>query len=170
MSTSQKFYLPIKRLIDILGSIAGIIVCFAFLWWWVFIINVFVTRGHPFFKSNRVGRNGKSFDCLKFRSMKNNADPNMTSRDKNVKHNLTTFGRFLRKTSIDETPQLLNIFIGQMSFIGPRPLIYKGDDTITIDLRKENGSIALRPGLSGQAQLHNRGVLDPVEKANQDYQ
>ena len=100
--------------------------------------------------------------------MKLDADPHMTSRDENAYKCLTGFGRFLRQTSIDETLQLFNIFVGQMAFIGPRPLIDVNEDVITINLRKENGSISLRPGLSGYAQIHKRGDLNPEQKAIYD--
>ena len=168
MRTSQKIYLPFKRLIGIFGSFIGIIVCFILLWWWVIPVNAIVTKGHPFFARHRIGKDGKAFRCLKFRSMKNDADPHMTSRDKNVSSSMTNFGKFLRRTSIDETMQLLNIFIGQMAFIGPRPLIDVNEDVITINKRKENGAIHLRPGLSGYAQIHKRGELDPIDKALYD--
>ena len=168
-TTRQKMYLPFKRLIGILGSLVGIVVCFALLWWWVIPINAIATKGHPFFVRHRIGRNGKAFRLIKFRSMRLDADPHMTSRNKSVQSQVTGFGKFLRASSIDETPQLLHIFIGQMAFIGPRPLIDVNEDVITIDERKKNGSIALRPGLSGYAQIHNRASLDPLEKANYDF-
>ena len=170
MTTRQKIYLPFKRLIGIGGSFVGILVCFALLWWWVIPVNAIVTKGHPFFARHRIGQNGKAFRCIKFRSMRNDANPHMTSRDSNMEEQITGFGKFLRKTSIDETPQLFNIFIGQMAFIGPRPLIDVNEDVITIDKRKENGAIILKPGLSGWAQIHRRGDLDPVEKAQYDYE
>lgn len=168
MKTSQKIYLPFKRIIDILGSIVGILFCFIFLWWWTVVINSFITKGHPFFKSLRVGKNGKKFNCLKFRSMSYETNPYMTSHNKKVPNQLTNFGRFLRKSSIDETPQLFNILVGQMSFVGPRPLIDVAEDSITNAKRNENGSIVLRPGLTGYAQIHKRGELDAIEKANYD--
>ena len=169
MKTSQKIYLPFKRLIGIFGSIVGIIFCSALLWWWVIIINLFVTKGHPFFARHRIGKDGKAFICLKFRSMKNDANPHMSSHDEGVYDKLTKFGSFLRATSIDETLQLFNIFVGQMAFIGPRPLIDVNErDAKTIELRKENGSIKLRPGLSGYAQIHKRGELSPEQKAIYD--
>lgn len=167
MNKRQKCYLPFKRLIGIIGSIVGIFFCMTFIWWWVTIINLFVTKGHPFFISKRVGKNGKEFGLLKFRSMKAGVDPNLTSKH-STKDNLTKFGVFLRKSSLDETLQLFNIFIGQMAFIGPRPLIDIDEDAITIQKRKENGSIALRPGISGYAQLHTRANLDCVQKADYD--
>lgn len=168
MKTHQKIYLPFKRLIGIIGSLIGIIVCFSFLWWWVIPVNAIVTKGHPFFARHRIGKNGKAFRCLKFRSMRVDADPHMTSRDESMKDSITGFGKFLRSSSIDETPQLFNILIGQMAFIGPRPLIDVNEDVITVNLRKQNGSIKLRPGLSGYAQIHRRGELDPEEKAMYD--
>ena len=169
MKTSQKIYLPFKRLIGIFGSFVGIIVCFLLLWWWVIPVNAIVTKGHPFFARHRIGKDGKAFRCFKFRSMKNDTDPHMSSLDKGVYDNLTGFGKFLRATSIDETLQLFNIFVGQMAFIGPRPLIDVNDTDIkTINLRKENGSIKLRPGLSGYAQIHKRAELTPEEKAGYD--
>lgn len=168
MKTSQKIYLPFKRLIGIFGSLVGIVFCSALLWWWVILVNAIVTKGHPFFARHRIGKDGKAFRCLKFRSMRLDADPHMTSRDKEMESQITGFGKFIRATSIDETPQLFNILVGQMAFIGPRPLIDVNEDVITVNLRKENGAIKLRPGLSGYAQIHKRGELDPEEKAKYD--
>ena len=168
MKTHQKIYLPFKRLIGLLGSIVGIIFCLTLLWWWIIPVNAIVTKGHPFFARHRIGKNGKAFRCLKFRSMKLDADPHMTSRDDRIMQSMTGFGKFLRKTSLDETLQLFNIFIGQMAFIGPRPLIDVNEDVITVNLRKENGAIKIRPGLSGYAQIHKRGDLSPEEKAMYD--
>ena len=95
MKTHQKIYLPFKRLIGIFGSIVGIIVCFTLLWWWVIPVNAIVTKGHPFFARHRIGKNGKPFRCLKFRSMKLDANPYMTSRDSNMESQITGFGKFL---------------------------------------------------------------------------
>ena len=159
MKTSQRIYSPFKRLIGMLGSFVGIIVCFAFLWWWVIPVNAIVTRGHPFFVQERYGKNKKIFMMIKFRSMRMDADPNLAPSDmgeKKQKSMETKFGAFLRKTSIDETPQLLNVFIGQMAFIGTRPVIDASDGLVTINKRKEIGSIALRPGISGCDQIHGR--------------
>lgn len=168
MKKSQKLYLPLKRVIAIVGSIVGILFCSALFWWWIIIINLFCTKGKPFFYSVRVGQNGKSFKLIKFRSMKVDADPNMTAKDADAGESVTRFGIFLRKTSLDETPQLFNVFVGQMAFIGPRPLIDIDEDSITIQKRKENGSIVLKPGISGYAQIHNRSKLDCVQKAEYD--
>lgn len=168
LTVRQKVYLPIKRLIDLIGCIVGIVLCAALLWWWVIIVNCIITKGHPFFARHRIGKNGKPFRCLKFRSMKMSVDPHMTSRDGYSQDSITCFGKFLRKTSIDETLQLFNVFIGQMSFIGPRPLIDVCEDVITINKRKENGAIHMKPGISGYAQVHGRAVVDPVQKGEMD--
>lgn len=168
MKTSQKIYLPFKRLIGILGSFVGIILCFLLLWWWVIPVNAIVTKGHPFFVSKRIGKNGKPFKLIKFRSMKLNTNPEMTSAYADTEHLVTGFGRFLRASSIDETTQLLNIFIGQMAFIGPRPLIDVHEDHITIEIRRENGAIHLKPGLSGYAQVHGRTAVSPEQKGQMD--
>lgn len=170
LRTSQKIYLPFKRLIAIFGSIIGIIVCFALLWWWVIPVNAIVTKGHPFFNRHRIGKNGKAFICLKLRTMKLDTDPHLSSTGNDVSGHITGFGKFLRVTSIDETVQLFNILAGQMAFIGPRPLIdVNSEDVLTINKRKENGSICLKPGLSGYAQIHLRAELDPIEKAEYDF-
>lgn len=101
--------------------------------------------------------------------MRKDINPNLTSEDiKKVENPYTWFGKFLRKTNLDETLQLLNIFVGQMAFIGPRPLIDCGQDKITNQIRKENGSICLRPGLSGYAQVHGRTNVTPEHKAELD--
>ena len=146
MKKSQKFYLVIKTIIDIIGAFIGILVCLPLIYWWVFLINLFATKGHPVFGHKRTGKNGKEFKLFKFRSMKSEIDPNLTSEKvKNMDDDevFTGFGKFLRKTSLDETLQLFNILIGNMAFIGPRPLIDKDEDHATIVIREKNGSIKL---------------------------
>jgi len=166
MKKHQKIYILIKRLIGLFGSLIGILFCFSLLWWWIIIINLFVTKGHPVFCHLRTGKNGKEFKLFKFRSMRCDVDPDLTSvKIKNIDNPYTGFGKFLRKTSLDETLQLLNVFIGKMAFIGPRPLIDKDEDHITIEMRKENGSIKLIPGISGYAQINGRINISQEEKA-----
>lgn len=164
----NKKYLRVKRVFGLLGSAVGIILLLALFWWWIFLINLFETRGHPFFAQERIGRNGECFKILKFRTMRYDTDSNLTSSIIDEEKYATKFGKFLRKTSLDETLQLINILKGDMSFIGPRPLIYYGDDKITNDLRKENGAIKLRPGLSGYAQVNGRTLINAETKANLD--
>lgn len=172
MKTSQRIYLPFKRLIGILGSFVGIIVCFVFLWWWVIPVNAIVTRGHPFFVQERYGKNKKVFKMIKFRSMKMDADPNLAPSDmgeKKQKSMETKFGAFLRKTSIDETPQLINIFIGQMAFIGPRPGSAHNEEHLRECREKYTPSaFDVKPGISGYAQIKMKREHDPEFKAEWD--
>lgn len=168
MTKAQKLYLPLKRFIAICGSFVGIIVCAILFWWWIIPINAIVTKGHPFFVHERIGKDAKPFMMIKFRSMRNDVDPNSTSEFADHSNMVTPFGKFLRKTSLDETIQLLNIFVGQMAFIGPRPVINHHEDKITIEERKQNGAIHLRPGLGGYAQVHGRVNVSPEEKGKLD--
>lgn len=172
MKTSQRIYLPFKRLIGILGSFVGIMVCFVFLWWWVIPVNAIVTRGHPFFVQERYGKNKKTFKMIKLRSMKMDADPNLAPsdmREKKQKSMETKFGAFLRKTSIDETPQLLNIFIGQMAFIGPRPGSAHNEEHLRECREKYTPSaFDVKPGISGYAQIKMKREHDPEFKAEWD--
>ncbi|MDY3905083.1 MAG: sugar transferase [Candidatus Enteromonas sp.] len=165
MKTSQRIYLPFKRLIGILGSFVGIMVCFVFLWWWVIPINAIVTRGHPFFVQERYGKNKKVFKMIKFRSMKMDADPNLAPSDmgeKKQKSMETNFGAFLRKTSI-------NIFIGQMAFIGPRPGSAHNEEHLRECREKYTPSaFDVKPGISGYAQIKMKREHDPEFKAEWD--
>ena len=172
MKTSQKIYLPFKRLIGIFGSFVGIIVCFALLWWWVIPVNAIVTKGHPFFVQERYGKHLKVFKMIKLRSMRLDANPNLAPSDmdeNNQKSMETGFGRFLRKTSIDETPQLLNIFVGQMAFIGPRPGSAKNEEFLKeCRLKYTPNAYDVRPGISGYAQIKMKREHDPEFKAEWD--
>lgn len=173
MKKSQKFYLPFKRLIGIFGSIIGIIVCFIFLWWWVIPVNAIVTKGHPFFVQERYGKNQKVFKMIKFRSMKLEADPNLAPSDMDAskqKSMYTGFGKFLRKSSIDETPQLLNIFVGQMAFIGPRPGSAHHEEHLReCRLKYTPNAFDVKPGISGYAQIKMKREHDPEFKAEWDH-
>lgn len=174
MRKSQKVYLPFKRLIGIFGSFIGIIFCFVFLWWWVFIINLFVTKGHPVFLQERYGKNKKIFKLIKFRSMKIDADAylapmNMDEEDQ--KSMETRFGTFLRNTSIDETLQLFNIFIGQMAFIGPRPGSAHNEEYLVECREKFNpNAFDVKPGIGGYAQIKLKREHNPELKAELDHE
>ncbi len=174
MKTHQKIYLPFKRLIGIFGSLVGIIVCFVLLWWWVIPVNAIVTKGHPFFVQERYGKKQKVFKMIKFRSMKLDADPNLAPSDMDEtkqKSMDTGFGKFLRKTSIDETPQLLNIFIGQMAFIGPRPGSAHNEEFLReCRLKYTPNAYDVKPGISGYAQIKMKREHDPEFKAKWDHE
>ena len=173
MSKSQKFYLVIKRIIGILGSLIGILVFIPLVWWWVFLINLIVTKGHPIYVQKRLGKHKNVFGLLKFRSMRIDA-PEVAPSDiseETQKSMETGFGKFLRKTSLDETPQLFNIFIGQMAFIGPRPGAAKNEEEL-VRLRESYNPSAfeVKPGLGGWAQLKNNRAHDPEQKAQLDHE
>lgn len=168
----NKRYPPIKRLLDILLSILGIVFCFALLWWWVFIINLFVTKAHPIFRQERYGKHKKVFKIIKFRSMKTDADPYLAPSNISGEeyYNMETkFGRFLRKTSIDETLQLFNILIGQMSFVGPRPGAAKNENALVVEREKYSpNAFDVKPGLTGLAQISLNDRHNPLLKAKYD--
>lgn len=173
MSKRQKFYLPFKRLIGIIGSIIGIVFCLTLLWWWVIPINLIVTKGHPFFLQERYGKNEKIFKIIKLRSMRYDADANIAPNDMDQatqRSMETKFGSFLRKTSIDETPQLLNIFIGQMAFIGPRPGSAHNEEFLRECRKKYTpNAFDVKPGISGWAQVKMKREHDPEYKALWDH-
>lgn len=169
---SQKVYLILKRFIDICGSIVGILFCIVLFWWWIIPINAIVTKGHPFFIHRRLGKNKKIFPLIKFRSMKIDANPNLAPSDMNIKKQNsmeTGFGKFLRKSSLDETPQLLNILAGQMAFIGPRPGAAINEEEL-VKYREEYkpSAFLVKPGLSGYAQTRMNRAHDPKQKAFYD--
>lgn len=174
MKKRQKFYLPFKRLIGFFGAILGILVCFLLLWWWVIPINMIATKGHPFFVQERYGKKKKVFKMVKFRSMKVTANPNLAPSDMNEetqKDMYTKFGKFLRKSSIDETPQLFNIFVGQMAFIGPRPGSAHNEEFLRECREKYTpNAYDVKPGISGYAQVKMKREHDPEFKAKWDHE
>lgn len=173
MKRHQKFYLVLKRIIAILGSFVGIIWCFGLFWWWIFIVNLIVTKGHPIYVQKRLGKHKKVFGLLKFRSMRIDA-PEVAPSDIDVethKKMETKFGSFLRKTSMDETLQLFNIFIGQMSFIGPRPgAAHNEEELVRLREQYTPNAFDVKPGLGGWAQLKNKRAHDPEAKARLDHE
>lgn len=159
-------YAKIKRLLDFVFSLAAII-AFSLP---MLVIIIFIrldSNGKAIFKQKRVGLNGKLFDCYKFRTMKKDAPMYLSKKEiGNAEQFITKTGKFLRKTSLDELPQLFNIIKGDMSFIGPRPLI--PEEKAVHSLREKHGVYALRPGISGYAQVHGRDLISDKEKAEFD--
>jgi O-antigen biosynthesis protein WbqP len=124
------------------------------------------TPGPALHRSRRVGRHGAIFSMPKFRTMRNDAPDVATHLLPDPQRWVTPFGRFLRRTSLDELPQLWSVLIGEMSLVGPRPALFNQDDLI--GLRKEAGVDALRPGLTGWAQINGRDELPVPEKVRLD--
>lgn len=162
------FYKALKRGLDFFFSIIFFVL---FIPFWI-IIPVAIkidSPGRVIFKQKRIGINSSYFTVYKFRSMKEGTPDIPTDVLKN-NHNQqklnTKFGVFLRRFSIDEFPQLVNILKGEMSFIGPRPALYNQD--YLIKLRKEKGIDGIRPGVTGLAQVSGRDDLSIEKKVEYD--
>ena len=155
-----------KRVIDLTLSFIGIIVLIPV--WIVLGLAIFVTDPGPiFFKQKRVGKNKKLFRILKFRTMKKSTPHDVpTHLLENPEQYITKVGKFLRKTSLDELPQIFNIFAGQMSIIGPRPALWNQDDLVAE--RDKYGANDVKPGLTGWAQINGRDELEIPVKAKLD--
>lgn len=156
----------VKRCIDIILSLAGLILA-SWLYLIIIIAIVIDDPGPVFFSQKRVGKNKKIFKLYKFRSMKMTTPHDTpTHMLENPEQYITRVGRFLRKSSLDEIPQLWNILKGDMSVIGPRPALWNQDDLI--EERDKYGANDVRPGLSGWAQICGRDELEIEDKARLD--
>ncbi len=159
------FYAGFKRCCDFLIALFALLLC-APLFLILSIVIKVTSPGPVFFRQIRVGRNGKFFYCLKFRSMKTTAPQSPTSELRHADFYITKVGAFLRRCSLDELPQLFNILKGDMSLIGPRPLI---PAELTVhDLRQQYHVYRVRPGMTGWAQIHGRDTISAVRKAKLD--
>ena len=159
-------YLKVKRLIDIiLSSLALIILSPVFL---ILIIAIKVdSKGPVLFKQKRVGIHKSHFNILKFRTMRIDTPKDCpTHLLENPDQWITRVGKFLRKTSLDELPQIWNIFVGEMSIIGPRPALWNQYDLI--EERDKYGANDIRPGLTGWAQINGRDTIENEDKARFD--
>ena len=168
MNKSQKVYLLFKRIIDIFGSIIGILLSLSLLWWWIFIINLFATKGHPLFFPKRIGKNKKVYKMCKFRTMKIDTPviPPYEMTKEQMDMYETGFGKFLRKTTLDETLQFFNVLLGQMSLVGPRPGAAKDEEMLVTARESYTPSPYLvRPGMTGYAQVYMRRKHDVMSKA-----
>ncbi|MCI6665801.1 MAG: sugar transferase [Lachnospiraceae bacterium] len=161
----------IKRIIDFVLSLAGIIVLIPV--WIILAVAIKIDDPGPvLFKQKRIARDNKDgtvkyFYILKYRSMKTSTPKDMpTHLLKNPEQYITRVGGFLRKTSLDELPQIFNIFLGQMAIIGPRPALYNQTDLY--EERAKYGANKVRPGLTGWAQINGRDELLIEDKARLD--
>lgn len=153
-------YLIFKRILDFTVSLILIIILSP-LFVAISIAIKLDSPGPVFFKQFRTGKNGKDFELLKFRSMaKDNDVYNFEEKDK-----VTKMGEFIRKTSLDELPQLINILRGEMSFIGPRPWLSKYYNFYTDHQKKRH---LVRPGLTGLAQVSGRKDLNILQRIDYD--
>ena len=160
------YKLFLKRILDIIISLLGIIVLALPLSLIALIIKI-DSPGPVFFGQKRVGKNKKLFTILKFRSMPVSAPRDVPTHQLNAAdYTLTRFQKFLRKSSIDELPQLFCILSGKMSVIGPRPALWNQDDLVAE--RDKYGANDVRPGLTGWAQINGRDELEIPVKARLD--
>lgn len=151
-----------KRFYDFILSLTAIVVLSPLLLILI-VIGAIVMKGNPFFTQSRPGKNEKIFKLVKFRSMNNKRDENgkLLSDDQR----LGGYGKFLRATSLDELPELFNIFAGHMSIVGPRPLLVKYIPLYSDEQHKRH---KVRPGLTGLAQVHGRNLLEWKDKFDYD--
>ena len=156
----------IKRIIDIICSLCAILFL-SIIYLPICLVVKFTSKGPIFFKQKRVGKDKKHFNILKFRTMRIDTPKDCpTHLLENPDQYITKVGKFLRKTSLDELPQIFNIFAGHMSVIGPRPALWNQDDLIAERDRYNINS--LKPGLTGWAQIHGRDELPIPVKVEMD--
>ncbi len=155
----------LKRFLDITLSFIGAIVLLPLFI--VISLVIFIDDPGPvIFKQKRVGKNKKLFWLHKFRSMKLKTPDIPTHLLENPEQYITRVGNFLRKTSLDELPQIYDILFGKMSIIGPRPALWNQDDLI--EERDRYGANDIKPGLTGWAQINGRDEVEISEKAKLD--
>ena len=161
-----RFYLTVKRLLDFVLSLIGIVVLMPVF----IIIGILIkvdSRGPVIFKQKRYGKNKEPFYIYKFRTMASDAPQNVATKDLNdSKKYITKIGAFLRRTSLDELPQLFNILLGKMTIVGPRPVVLKEENLIIA--RDLYGANDIKPGITGWAQINGRDLLSIEEKAKLD--
>lgn len=151
-----------KRPLDVLCGLAAMIV-FSWLYIILMVFGAIFMGGNPFFTQERPGKDEKIFKLIKFRTMDNRKDKDGNLLPDEVR--LNKYGRFLRKTSLDELPEAINIIRGDMSVIGPRPLLVQYLPRYNAEQHRRH---EVRPGLSGYAQVHGRNAVDWGEKFRMD--
>lgn len=158
----MQFHLMLKRIIDIVGSLIGIIILLPV--YIIVAILVYKNLGSPIiFRQQRPGKNGEIFEMMKFRSMldKTNKKGEVLSDEER----LTPFGMKLRSTSLDELPELFNVLKGEMSLVGPRPLLVEYLELYSDEQKKRHN---MKPGITGLAQINGRNAISWSEKLAYD--
>lgn len=156
----------LKSIIEYLMALLGFVLILPFFLILMIVIKI-DSRGPVFFRQNRIGKNKKHFRIFKFRTMRIDTPKDVpTHLLENPEQYITRVGRFLRKTSLDELPQILNILSGKMAIIGPRPALWNQDDLI--NERDKYNANSIKPGLTGLAQVNGRDELPIAVKAKLD--
>ncbi|MBQ8164686.1 MAG: sugar transferase [Clostridia bacterium] len=162
----MKVYDIFKRILDIVISVVFLLI----FWLPMLIVAIVIkcdSKGSAFFTQRRLGKDRKEFILYKFRSMTTTAPADMPTHElQHADAYITKVGKFIRRTSIDELPQFLNILKGDMSLIGPRPALYNQIDLA--DERDKYNANSVRPGLTGWAQINGRDDVDIPVKAKMD--
>lgn len=156
------YKLILKPFFDIMIALIGFII-FSPIFALVFLLLAYSNKGTPFFYQVRPGKNEKLFKIIKFKTMndKKDEDGNLLSDEKRI----TALGKFIRKTSLDELPQLLNILKGDMSLIGPRPLLI---EYLSLYNKEQKKRHKVKPGITGWAQVNGRNAINWEEKFELD--
>jgi len=156
-----------KRTLDFISALVLLLVCSIPMLWIALLVKI-TSKGPVLYWSDRVGKNNKIFKMPKFRSMRTETPAVATHLLVNPDQYFTLIGKFLRKSSFDELPQLLSILKGDMSFVGPRPALFNQDDLV--ELRTKKGIHVLTPGLTGWAQINGRDELPiPIKVSFDEY-
>ena len=164
----QKFYIGVKSVADFFLALTALLLLSP-LFLVVAIAIKLDSPGPVFFVQKRIGKGGKPFNCIKFRSMSMDAKHDVASYQyPEVHEHITKVGAFIRKTSIDELPQLINVLAFQMSLIGFRPTL--GNEAELDNARQSFGVYRVKPGITGWAQINGRDLLaaNPTQKAEYD--
>lgn len=156
-----------KRIFDFVFSLIGIVALAVPMLIVAIVIKIDSPKEQILFRQKRVGKNEREFTIYKFRSMRQDAPHEMATKNfENPEAYITPVGKFIRKASLDELPQLFNVLKGDMSLIGPRPLITSEKDVLA--LRDKYGASRILPGITGLAQIHGRDEITDENKAAYD--
>jgi len=166
----RRNFLIIKRLFDVFASACVVVFIFSWLFPLLYLLIKLDSRGPVLFVQRRVGFLGRSFPCLKFRTMYVNAEAN-TKQATDDDPRITRVGRFLRNSNLDELPQFLNVLMGHMSIVGPRPHMYKDCANFSRVVDSYKFRNLMKPGITGLAQVKGyRGPAQTFDKIFRRYQ